>query len=129
VQNDGFLSGTFGMNNFDVYRPAGKTGHVFFGNVAFITVEPRYPLKLSEMTSSIVVSVRRATHYRFQHEPCWYARKKNAPWFGRPGENSTIWDSPSPKFIMGGGLYFLVRLRCGETVVAGELPLMKRSSR
>jgi DNA modification methylase len=28
-------------------------------------------------------------------------RKKNAPWFGKPGENSTIWDSPSPKFIMG----------------------------
>jgi DNA modification methylase len=29
-------------------------------------------------------------------------RKKNAPWFGNAGENSTIWDSPSPKFIMGG---------------------------
>jgi DNA modification methylase len=29
-------------------------------------------------------------------------RKKNAPWFGKAGENSTIWDSPSPKFIMGG---------------------------
>jgi DNA modification methylase len=29
-------------------------------------------------------------------------RKKNAPWFGRAGDNSTIWDSPSPKFIMGG---------------------------
>jgi DNA modification methylase len=42
------------------------------------------------------------THYWFQHEPCWYVRKKKAPWFGRPGENSTIWDSPSPKFIMGG---------------------------
>src|SRR5579871_2555876 len=42
------------------------------------------------------------THYWFQHEPCWYVRKKNAPWFGRPGENSTIWTSPSPKFIMGG---------------------------
>jgi hypothetical protein len=27
--------------------------------------------------------------------------KKNAPWFGKAGENSTIWDSPSPKFIMG----------------------------
>jgi len=37
-----------------------------------------------------------------QHEPCWYVRKKNAPWYGKPGENSTIWDSPSPKFIMGG---------------------------
>ena len=42
------------------------------------------------------------THYWFQHEPCWYVRKKNAPWFGEPGKNSTIWDSPSPKFIMGG---------------------------
>ncbi len=42
------------------------------------------------------------THYWFQHEPCWYVRKKNAPWFGKAGENSTIWSSPSPKFIMGG---------------------------
>ena len=28
------------------------------------------------------------------HEPCWYVRKKNAPWFGKAGENSTVWDSP-----------------------------------
>ena len=42
------------------------------------------------------------THYWFQHEPCWYVRKKNAPWYGKAGENATIWDSPSPKFIMGG---------------------------
>jgi len=42
------------------------------------------------------------THYWFQHEPCWYVRRKNAPWYGKPGENSTIWSSPSPKFIMGG---------------------------
>jgi len=41
------------------------------------------------------------THYWFQHEPAWYVRKKNAAWFGKAGENSTIWDSPSPKFIMG----------------------------
>ena len=41
------------------------------------------------------------TLYWFQHEPCWFVRKKNAPWFGRAGENSTIWSSPSPKFIMG----------------------------
>ena len=41
------------------------------------------------------------THYWFQHEPCWYVRKKNAPWYGKPGENSTVWDSPLPKFIMG----------------------------
>jgi DNA modification methylase len=42
------------------------------------------------------------TPYWYQHEPCWFVRKKNAPWFGKPGENSTIWDSPSPKFVMGG---------------------------
>jgi hypothetical protein len=42
------------------------------------------------------------THYWFQHEPCWYVRKINAPWYGKPGENSTIWSSPSPKFMMGG---------------------------
>jgi DNA modification methylase len=29
-------------------------------------------------------------------------RKKNAAWYGKAGENSTIWASPSPKFIMGG---------------------------
>src|SRR5205814_3858982 len=40
------------------------------------------------------------TPYWFAHEPCWFVRKKNAPWYGKPGENSTIWDSP--KFIMGG---------------------------
>jgi DNA modification methylase len=42
------------------------------------------------------------THYWYQHEPFYYVRKKNAPWFGKAGENSTIWSSPSPKFIMGG---------------------------
>ena len=41
------------------------------------------------------------TLYWFAHEPCWFARKKNAPWYGKAGENSTVWDSPSPKFIMG----------------------------
>jgi DNA modification methylase len=40
--------------------------------------------------------------YWFSHEPCWFVRKKKAPWYGKPGENTTIWDSPSPKFIMGG---------------------------
>ena len=42
------------------------------------------------------------THYWFRHEPCWYVRKKNAPWYGKAGENMTVWDSPSPKFVMGG---------------------------
>jgi DNA modification methylase len=42
------------------------------------------------------------TLYCFAHEPCWFVRKKNAPWYGKPGKNSTVWDAPSPKFIMGG---------------------------
>jgi len=42
------------------------------------------------------------THYWFQNEPCWYVRKKNAPWYGKAGKNSTIWSSPSTKFIRGG---------------------------
>jgi hypothetical protein len=43
------------------------------------------------------------THHWFAHEPCWYVRKKNAPWYGKPGSESTsIWEAKSPKFIMGG---------------------------
>jgi DNA modification methylase len=58
-----------------------------------------YPQQIIWNKGRIVLT---RTHYWYQHEPCWYVRKKNAPWFGRAGENSTIWDSPSPKFIMGG---------------------------
>ena len=47
-------------------------------------------------------SVLTRTHYWYAHEPCLYMRKKNAPWYGKAGENSTVWSSPSPKFIMGG---------------------------
>jgi DNA modification methylase len=42
------------------------------------------------------------TPYWFAHEPAWFVRKKNAPWYGKPGENSTVWEIASPKFIMGG---------------------------
>jgi len=43
------------------------------------------------------------THYWFQHEPCWYVRKKNAPWLGaQGGDNKSVWEARSPKFIMGG---------------------------
>jgi DNA modification methylase len=43
------------------------------------------------------------THYWFAHEPAWYVRKKNAPWYGAQGSaNTTIWEAKSPKFIMGG---------------------------
>lgn len=38
------------------------------------------------------------THYWFSHEPCWYVRKKNAAWYGKPGAgNTTVWEAPSPK--------------------------------
>jgi DNA modification methylase len=42
------------------------------------------------------------TLYWFEHEPAWFVRKRNAPWYGKAGENSTIWRCASPKFIMGG---------------------------
>jgi len=58
-----------------------------------------YPQQIIWNKGRIVLT---RTHYWYQHEPCWYVRKKNAPWDGKAGENSTIWDSPSPKFIMGG---------------------------
>src|ERR1700692_2443113 len=58
-----------------------------------------YPQQIIWNKGRIVLT---RTHYWYQHEPAWYVRKKNAPWFGKAGENSTIWDSPSPKFIMGG---------------------------
>jgi hypothetical protein len=61
--------------------------------------EPSYMKKIIWNKGRTVLT---RTHYWFQHEPAWYVRKKNAPWFGKAGENSTIWDSPSPKFIMGG---------------------------
>ncbi len=28
------------------------------------------------------------TLYWFQHEPCWFVRKKNAPWYGKPGSRT-----------------------------------------
>lgn len=43
------------------------------------------------------------TLYWFQHEPCWFVRKKNAPWYGKHGaETTTVWQAASPKMIMGG---------------------------
>jgi DNA modification methylase len=59
-----------------------------------------YPQQLIWNKGRVVLT---RTLYWFQHEPCWFVRKKCAPWYGKPGsENSTIWESPSPKFIMGG---------------------------
>jgi DNA modification methylase len=42
------------------------------------------------------------TPYWFAHEPCWFVRQKNAPWYGKAGENTTVWEASSPKFMMGG---------------------------
>ena len=58
-----------------------------------------YPQQIIWNKGRIVLT---RTHYWYQHEPCWYVRRKNSPWYGKAGENSTIWDSASPKFIMGG---------------------------
>ncbi len=37
-------------------------------------------------------------HYNWRHEPCWYAKRRNAttPWFG-PANQSTVWQAGSPK--------------------------------
>ena len=42
-------------------------------------------------------------HYQWQHEPCWYARRKGSKvaWFGGHAQ-STVWEAASPKHIMGG---------------------------
>ena len=46
-------------------------------------------------------SLTRTLHW-FQHEPCWSVRKEECALVRKAGESSTIWASPSPKFIMGG---------------------------
>ena len=41
--------------------------------------------------------------YHWQHEPCWYARRKGTktPWYGG-FKQSTVWQAASPKMIMAG---------------------------
>jgi DNA modification methylase len=41
-------------------------------------------------------------HYAYQHEPCWYARRKGSPPFTAKLMQPTIWAAPSPKMIMSG---------------------------
>ncbi len=69
------------------------------------------------------------THYWYQHEPCWYVRKKNAPWFGKAGENATIWDSPSPKFIMGGSDEEKYDHPTQKPVILMQRPLLNHTKR
>ena len=40
------------------------------------------------------------THYRFQHEPCWYVRKKNAAWFGKAGEFDKLQGHAERAFVL-----------------------------
>lgn len=42
-------------------------------------------------------------HYHWQHEPCWYARKKGSPPFLGAHDQTTIWAAPSPKMLMNKG--------------------------
>ena len=51
------------------------------------------------------VQVIGRAHYHYQHEPCWYATRKSLPkipWYGGRTQ-STVWDAPSPRQIMGRG--------------------------
>ncbi len=49
------------------------------------------------------LAMRTRTHYWFAHEPCWYARKPRAPWYGKGGTaNATVWRAHPPKYIVGG---------------------------
>jgi hypothetical protein len=68
--------------------------------LAFLTgMWPRDMLDLSRAIRCASF-VMRDIHFN-DRDPSGHVRKKNAPWLGKAGENSTIWDSPSPKFIMG----------------------------
>ncbi|MFN0149947.1 MAG: site-specific DNA-methyltransferase [bacterium] len=40
------------------------------------------------------------SHYHWQHEPCWYARKPGSQAFRGSKDQSTVWDAPSPKMLM-----------------------------
>ena len=69
------------------------------------------------------------TLYWFQHEPCWFVRKKNAPWYGKAGENSTIWACPSPKFIMGGSDEEKYDNPCQKPIELMRRPLLNHTKR
>jgi DNA modification methylase len=69
------------------------------------------------------------THYWYQHEPCWYVRKPKAAWYGQAGENSTVWDSPSPKFIMGGSQEEKYDHPTQKPVVLMQKPILNHTRR
>ncbi|MGA2137085.1 MAG: DNA methyltransferase [Bryobacteraceae bacterium] len=67
--------------------------------------------------------------YWFQHEPCWFVRKKNAVWYGKAGENSTIWACPSPKMFMGGSDEDKFDHPCQKQVELMRRPLLNHTKR
>jgi DNA modification methylase len=69
------------------------------------------------------------THYWYAHEPCWYVRKPKAAWYGKAGENSTVWDSPSPKFIMGGSREEKYDHPTQKPVVLMQKPILNHTRR
>ncbi len=42
------------------------------------------------------------SHYHWQHEPCWYARRPGGPRWRGGSEQTTVWSVRSPKMIMAG---------------------------
>src|ERR1035441_6753120 len=60
------------------------------------------------------------THYWYQHEPCWYLRKKNAPWFGKAlAAALSRSDTPLGLTVTDG--------RTQDLVASNELPKLVKS--
>lgn len=70
--------------------------------VALSLVEAGYEVKQMIIWNKNVAPFGRS-HYSYKHEPCWYAVKKGktANWHG-PNNEVTVWDTASPRHIMGG---------------------------
>jgi hypothetical protein len=57
------------------------------------SLEAAYVWHASKLTREVLDGLLRIGF--IHHQQVMVRRKKNAPWLGKPGENSTIWDSPS----------------------------------
>jgi DNA modification methylase len=70
--------------------------------VARSLVDAGYDVKQMLIWNKSVAPFGRS-HYSYKHEPCWYAvrRGKTANWKG-PNNEVTVWDTASPRHIMGG---------------------------
>jgi DNA modification methylase len=63
------------------------------------------------------------THYAYQHEPCWYARKKGSPRWDAKLMQPTIWAAPSPKMIMSGSKEEKIDNPCQKPAVLYTTPI------